>query len=195
MTEDIRIFISAALIWLFAATSPAWSADKDAAALADALKSGRAFVMMRHAIAPGFSDPDEFEIGKCETQRNLSQEGRDQSARIGRWFVSNGIVEADVHTSQWCRCRETAQLLNLGPVKDLPALNSFFENRERSASQTQELRKWLASRLPLKRPLVLVTHQVNIAALTGETTSSGETLVIAIDPKTQDLSVLGSFTE
>ncbi|MCH9808720.1 MAG: histidine phosphatase family protein [Alphaproteobacteria bacterium] len=191
----IKRVIAAVVICFISAAAPVSAADLDAAALAKALKSGDAFAIMRHAIAPGFSDPDEFEIGKCETQRNLSNEGREQSRRIGKWFKRHGINAADVFTSQWCRCRDTARLLGLGPIKDLPALNSFFENRQDGQPQTKELRRWLAARLPLKRPLVLVTHQVNISALAGTSTSSGETLIVEIGPDAQELKILGSFVQ
>ena len=85
------------------------------------------FVMIRHALAPGFGDPPEFVIGDCSTQRNLDDEGRKQALKIGRLFKSKGFKKAKIYSSQWCRCRETASMLRLGKVIDLQALNSFFE--------------------------------------------------------------------
>ena len=174
-------------------------APANAARLADALRSGAAFAITRHAIAPGFSDPAAFQIGRCETQRNLSDEGRAQARRIGAWFKTNGIVRADVFTSQWCRCRETARLLELGAPSDLPALKSFFEARERSSQQTRDLKAFLDEHFKRRSngapPLVLVTHQVNIAALVGRSTGSGETLVVRFDAETGQSEVLGGFQE
>lgn len=108
-----------------------------------ALKSGGHVALLRHAIAPGTGDPDEFTIGKCSTQRNLSEQGRAQATRIGRRFRTHGVKMARVYSSQWCRCRDTAELLRLGFVAELPILNSFFRQRERQKSQTLALREWL----------------------------------------------------
>ena len=128
------------------------------------------------------SDPPGFSLGDCQTQRNLSVAGRVQSIVIGELFRSQGIEQAQVFSSEWCRCRDTATLLELGDVKTLPALNSFFENRSVAESQTEalleRLRSWLASP---SDPVVLVTHQVNILALTQAPTTSGEILIITLE--------------
>lgn len=134
-------------------------------------------VLIRHAIAPGTGDPARFRIGDCSTQRNLSEEGRRQSRKIGQRFRNNGITSAQVFTSQWCRSRETARLLGLGEVTDLPPLNSFFSRRDREKPQMQALREWLAAR-KLDKPLVLVTHQVNITSFSGIFPASGEMVVM-----------------
>ncbi|SRR6056297_485904 len=189
----VRLLVSVSIC--LAALSASASAERSDAQLGEALKSGRAFAIMRHAIAPGFSDPDNFDVDDCATQRNLSDEGRDQARRIGKWFKSQDINAADVFASQWCRCRDTAELLGLGPVDELPPLNSFFEAREQREPQTAALKRWLKSRLPIKRPLVLVTHQVNISALVGRSTRSGETLVVGIETDSKEYEVLGGFVQ
>lgn len=152
-------------------------AHADEAALWTALRSGEHLVLMRHALAPGTGDPSSFVIDDCGTQRNLSDEGRNQARRIGARFRDNGIATARVFSSQWCRCLETAELLDLGPVEPLPALNSFFRNRERAEPQTRAVEDWIAGQ-DLAEPVVLVTHQVNVTALTGVFPASGEMLVL-----------------
>ncbi|KUO66653.1 MAG: histidine phosphatase family protein [Alphaproteobacteria bacterium BRH_c36] len=146
---------------------------------------------MRHELAPGTGDPGNFAIGDCTTQRNLDDTGRRRAAASGNRFRENGIKRADVYSSQWCRCRETAALIGLGEVRDLPALNSFYENYEVSVSQTNELKQWLGARSP-GAPLILVSHQVNIRVLTGRSTRTGEIVVgrLGADGK---ISVLGSL--
>ena len=67
----------------------------------------------------------------------------------------------------------------LGPVEDLPALNSFFRNPAQADTQTAELRQFLFGLQPGKT-VVLVTHQVNITALTGRTPASGEVFLLEI---------------
>lgn len=158
----------------------------------DALKQGQAVALIRHAIAPGLGDPPGFKIGDCTTQRNLSQEGRDQARRIGEFFLEKGVKETSVYSSQWCRCLETARLLALGPVKELPALNSFFEDRSTEETQTKQLRKFIMS-LPADKPVIMVTHQVNITALTGIVPSSGEIIILQLTQDGQG-KVLGRFT-
>ena len=43
-------------------------------------------VFMRHALAPGYGDPANFNISECETQRNLDATGIEQSKLIGATF-------------------------------------------------------------------------------------------------------------
>jgi phosphohistidine phosphatase SixA len=155
-----------------------------------ALRSGRAFVLLRHAVAPGTGDPAGMRLGDCSTQRNLSAEGRLQAQRIGALFRENGIGEAEVFSSQWCRCLDTANLLGLGPVTPQPLLNSFFGQRDKMQRQTESLRDWIRARQQAGLPLVLVTHQVNITGLTAIVPSSGE-LVFATLKDDGDVSVIG----
>ena len=156
------------------------------------LRQGRAVALIRHANAPGLGDPPGFRVGDCTTQRNLSQEGRDQARRIGEFFREKGVKETSVYSSQWCRCLETARLLALGPVKELPALNSFFEDRSTDEAQTKQIRKFITS-LPTGKPHIMVTHQVNITALTDIVPSSGEIIIFQLTQDGQG-KVLGRFT-
>ena len=157
----------------------------------EALRSGGHVALLRHAVAPGTGDPPEFALGDCASQRNLSDEGREQAQRIGARFRANGIERAAVFSSQWCRCHETATLLDLGLVTELPLLNSFFQDYERREPQTQQLRQWIAER-DTSEPLVLVTHYVNIAALTRVRPGSGELVVVRLN-EAGEISVLGSI--
>lgn len=146
-----------------------------------ALRSGDAIVLLRHALAPGVGDPDTFNLDDCSTQRNLSKEGLLQARRLGEWFRNHGIDRARVVSSAWCRCLDTARALGLGSVETLPALNSFFGTPWRTADQTQTLIDWLGQVGP-GEPLILVTHQVNITALTDVVPRSGELVVIRFNP-------------
>lgn len=143
-----------------------------------ALRSGQAIVLMRHAQAPGTGDPEGFRLGDCSTQRNLSEAGRTDARTVGALIRANGIPAARVYSSQWCRCLETARLLALGPVTEQPLLNSFFDNRGDGDRQTRGLRDWLTRQVD-GAPMILVTHQVNITALTGIFPASGELILIA----------------
>lgn len=159
------------------------------AALWSALADGSAAALMRHAFAPGTGDPPDFDLADCATQRNLDATGRDQARRTGDDFRRNGIEAATVLSSAWCRSRETAEQLGLGPVAIRPALNSFFGDRSQAAARTAGLRRILADWRG-QGPLILVTHQVNITALTGGWVRSGEIVVVSADAEARLLGRL-----
>jgi broad specificity phosphatase PhoE len=142
----------------------------------DALKQPGAIALMRHALAPGGGDPDGFTLGDCRTQRNLSDQGRDQARRIGAALRAEGIAFDAVWASEWCRSFETAELVDMGAVQARPMLNSFFGGRGDRQGQTADTIKALSQLSPEARVL-LVSHQVNITALTGVVPRSGEIIV------------------
>lgn len=137
--------------------------------------------IMRHALAPGTGDPAAFELRDCATQRNLDARGRAQAAATGQMIRDAGIRIDAVLSSQWCRCLDTARLLDLGPVIEEPALNSFFRDRARGRPQTDDLLARLAG-TPAEETLLMVTHFVNVRALLGETARSGELVVFSLEP-------------
>lgn len=146
-----------------------------AVAAADPMAAWRTpgvIALMRHATAPGTGDPSGFRLDACETQRNLSQAGRAEARSIGARLRAAGIGFYAVWTSQWCRCRDTATELGLGPAVDVPALNSFFNDCSTASAQAAETLALLAATAGQR--LLLVTHQVNITALTGVVPRSGE---------------------
>lgn len=152
------------------------------------LASGGWVMMMRHAATEaGVGDPPNFRIGDCGTQRNLSEAGRDQARRAGVAMRAAGIRIDEIRTSQWCRCRETAELA-FGAARDWPALNSFFADRSSGAGQTAEVLAY-ASSLGADRNLMLVTHQVNITALVGGFVVPGE----VVAGRTRNGAFEGSF--
>lgn len=172
--------VGALLLLVLVLAGPAWA--DHAETVWQALKTPGHVALIRHASAPGTGDPDNFQLTDCATQRNLSAEGRDQARRMGDLFRAAGIAAAEVYTSQWCRCRETAELLDLGSVTDLPAVNSFFRRPSLRTRRTQDTRAWLATQT-WDEPVVIVTHFVNIRALTGIAPGSGEIVVVRVGPK------------
>lgn len=163
-------------------------AETDEAALWAALRDGGHVALMRHAIAPGVGDPAGFRLDDCTTQRKLSAQGRAQARAIGERFRANGIATAAVFSSQWCRCIDTARELALGEVVAFPGLNSFFADRGEEARHTAAVRALIGERARSPLPLVLVTHQVNITALTGVFPASGEIIVLRVDGDTPSVA-------
>mgnify|MGYP003585098110 FL=1 len=185
MRDSGKFFSAILILLMFSFLSKAQADER----LWAALRSGTAVAMIRHAVAPGIGDPEHFRLDDCATQRNLSAEGQRQAQAIGAAFRHNGIAAAQVLSSRWCRCLDTARLLGLGTVEPFPPLDSFFSTPERSTSQTTALRERLQQDRA-GQPLVLVTHQVNITALTGVVPGSGE--MVVIKPATEGgVEVLG----
>lgn len=163
------------IVVAFLLAQPALASDDDKAWAA--LKKPGAIVLFRHAIAPGGGDPPGRTLGDCSTQRNLDEEGRAQARRIGERFRAQGVKVEAVLNSQWCRTRETARLAFPDLPKDAPAFNSFFSDRSNETVQTAAARKQLLAWRG-QGVLVVVTHQVNITALTGIFPASGEGIVL-----------------
>jgi phosphohistidine phosphatase SixA len=177
-------FLTAALAAALAQAGPA----------EDAIRAGGVVLLMRHATAPGGGDPEQFKLDDCTTQRNLSDAGRDEARRIGAHLKKLGLKPGEVLTSQWCRCRETAQLA-FGGGTDWPALNSFLRNRAGEAAQRDAVVQRVRSMKPAAAPLVLVTHQLIVTAVTGIFPESGEVVVLApaAEGKNAGFKVIGSI--
>ena len=154
----------------------------------EALKQPGTIAIMRHALAPGTGDPGIFTLGDCATQRNLDARGRMQARNTGTALAKRGIAFDQVMTSQWCRTRETAELLESGPVVEVLSLNSFFQDFTTREAQTAATLDLLTR---TEGKLMLVTHQVNISALTGRGTRSGEILVLRLSEG--QVEVIGSL--
>lgn len=170
-------FLLALCAVLFASVATAQETDPLAA-----LRQGAAVALVRHATAPGVGDPADFRLGDCSTQRDLSEVGRLEARAIGERLRSAGIAEAQVYSSQWCRCLHTAELLGLGEVVPLPILNSFFSDRSRGPGQTEALRRLIAEPDD-GPPRIFVTHQVNISALIDVVPRSGEIIVVSAEER------------
>ncbi|MBE0614350.1 MAG: histidine phosphatase family protein [Burkholderiales bacterium] len=161
--------VIAFLVTLFAREA---CAAADSLPLSELAKPGR-ILMLRHAYAPGTGDPPNFRLDDCAAQRNLDASGRAQAVALGQRLRQAGIAQARIFSSQWCRCLETARLLDIGTVSPLPALNSFYERAQERKTKVAALRGFLAELPPDGAPVVLVTHQFTINVFTDAGTPSG----------------------
>ena len=159
------------IIGALAATATSLCAEEDE--LFKMMSTGGYVLLVRHADAPGTGDPPGFRLGDCATQRNLSEEGRAQARSMGAWLRNNGIDRVRLYSSEWCRCLETAELMDLGPVAPLAGLNSFYQRQQDREPNLVRLKEFLAVQPLSANLLVLVTHQVTISALTGEFVAPG----------------------
>jgi len=148
-------------------------------------------LLMRHALAPGIGDPENFQINDCSTQRNLSAEGRLQAAEIGQWLKETKIKILRVESSRWCRAKETARLLEVGQVRLNKNLDSLFtESDIANHPQTLQIRRAIVAHRDKRGLLVMVGHYVNITALTGVGVESGAGVIVKAD-KSGRIKVLG----
>jgi phosphohistidine phosphatase SixA len=180
----LRSLLALCLVTLWASTAQAAEAEAW-----QALREGRAVLILRHANAPGLGDPAGFRLNDCRTQRNLDQAGRQQAQRWGQLLRSQGIEPLRLLSSRWCRAQDTASEMALAAVEALPELDSFFAQPRRGAEKTSQLLAQINAQ-PRGVPLVLVSHQVNITALSGIFPASGEGLILAL-PLSQPARILG----
>jgi len=172
-----RAFLAALLAW----ASLAFAADD--AKLWAQLRHGGNVLLIRHASTlPGLGDPAEFKLDDCSTQRNLSEAGREEARRIGERLKRERVPIAQVYTSPWCRCRDTA-MLAFGRAEDWAPLSSVFDLPDRDREYTERVKKRIGaySSRDMKGNIAMVTHNVNIASLTKLSVAPGEVVVVRPD--------------
>jgi phosphohistidine phosphatase SixA len=141
-------------------------------------------LLLRHTLAPGVGDPENFKLTDCATQRNLSEVGRQDAKEVGEWLKRRELKIFRVESSRWCRAKETAQLLNLGKVKLNKNLDSLFEESDiANHPATKQVRKQILNHRNKVGLLILVGHYVNIGAVTGVGVGSGEGVLVKADSK------------
>jgi broad specificity phosphatase PhoE len=157
--------------------------DKDILA---SLKEGNKLIFIRHAYAPGGGDPDNFDINDCNTQRNLSESGRQQAKNISNFFIENQINFKKVYSSEWCRCKETAKIA-FGDFETKNFLNSFFSQKfaKNRKKQMNDLNNFVDNYKD-DGNLVFVTHYVVISEALNYAPSSGE--IVVADKKFNKIS-------
>ena len=138
------------------------------------LKEGKKLIFIRHAYAPGTGDPENFNIKDCTTQRNLNNEGINESKLLNIFFLNNKISIDKVLSSEWCRCKDTA-FYAFHNYEKKSFLNSFYDKKfyHKKTKQIIELKDYI-KKWNGRNNLVLVTHYVviseilNIGALPAE---------------------------
>jgi phosphohistidine phosphatase SixA len=180
LTRRARSIWPAVLHCCLASLSLATAATADSVEL---LAQPGHVLLLRHANAPGVGDPPAMKLSDCSTQRNLDEAGRNQARALGQRLRAAGITNARVYTSELCRCRETAQLLNIGRVEALPALNSTVRLTEQErVSQIKALHAFM-EKLPRDGgPVVFVTHQVIVTGLTDRSPDSAGGVILRLLP-------------
>jgi broad specificity phosphatase PhoE len=169
-----RAACSALLALLALAASAPSFADE---ALWSQLRSGGFVIFVRHALTdPGVGDPAGFKLGDCKTERNLNAAGRAEAKRLGEAFRRERVPVSQVLSSEWCRCRDTAQIA-FGTYEAWPALNNLFGRPENVEAQRRAMIE-RASRFRGPGNLVLVSHGSTIVPVTGVSPATAEMVVM-----------------
>ena len=158
--------------------------------LINLIKDGNKLIFIRHAYAPGSGDPINFDLNDCSTQRNLNEEGINQSKKIGKFFSKNKIQIDRVLSSEWCRCKDTAKFA-FNKYTTFNALNSFYDSRfeKNKDKQVIDLKKYILD-LNSKKNIVLITHFVVISEILNISASSGEIIV-----SDKEFNIIGRYKQ
>lgn len=142
-------------------------------ALIEALRGGGFILYFRHAETDWKQTDRRHEAGwdSCDPaqMRQLSAAGRDSARRLGEALRRLRIPVGRVVASEFCRTRETARLLALGPVETSRDLvnTSHAEHAGGTEALRQRVRRLLATPPPAGTNVVLVSHG-NVFMLVAE---------------------------
>jgi broad specificity phosphatase PhoE len=172
MGSSAKVAAAVALLLLLLPAGAAQASER----LWDLLQRGGQIILIRHALTtPGTGDPPGMRLDDCSAQRNLSDEGRHDAARIGEAFRARGVTVERVLTSPWCRCIETARLA-FGAAEVWPPLGNLFGRPEQREPQVREMRSLVGQRR--SGNLVLVSHGSTIAAVIGVSLDMSEMVIV-----------------
>ena len=138
---------------------------------------------MRHALAPGFGDPENFKLDDCSTQRNLSNDGIHQAREISKKFSKYNVKFTKVYSSYWCRCYKTVKSMGLKNYQLHSGLNSFYQNHVSKKEVMKDLRDLISSLDKEQGPYLFVTHYVVIGFYTQIFMDSGGIVVHDLNSK------------
>ena len=176
------------LLIIFISLTNVIKADSKQLQILDILQKGGNLIFIRHAYAPGGGDPENFKISDCSTQRNLNDEGREQSKKIGVFFKENDIPISLVISSEWCRCKETAKIA-FKNYSTNSFLNSFYSSKfSKNKDKQVKAFNYYIKNLESEKNLIFVTHYVFISEVLNYGPSSGEIVV-----SDKNLNIIGSI--
>jgi phosphohistidine phosphatase SixA len=168
--------------------------DAQAEAAWQALMRGGHTLVFRHSIdEPGNGDPHPlYRFGDCTFQRQLVPEGRAKAERVGRLLRDRGVRIGDVLSSEWCRARDSAQLM-FGRHRTWAALNVMNPQTNPhmdAVRQSADVTARIAAHQGTDN-LVLVTHLLNIQPLLNEAPAKGDAVVVRWHAASHALVVVG----
>jgi phosphohistidine phosphatase SixA len=180
----MRALLSFTLLMLLSAVSAA-ADPRPTGELLELLKQPGHVGFMRHAWAPFEGAPKSSphaaeQLPPRDGQRNLDAFGRSDAVRVGQVLREGGVTFDFVYTSHAWRCTETAELIMRRPVENLPLINSYFADpdKTRGPAQLKYLKQFLNDTLPRGARGLMVTHGSLISDLA--TIDTGETEIVIV---------------
>jgi phosphohistidine phosphatase SixA len=140
----------------------------------EALRRGGYVIYFRHA-ATDMSQADT-DLSRCETQRNLNEQGRADSRAIGEAFRSLGVPVGQVLSSGYCRARDTAQLA-FGQAELVREISGLPQSQREE--RTAALRRLLSTPPEGGTNTMIVAHGFNITAAAQISLAEGEAAIFA----------------
>lgn len=136
--------------------------------LIEQLRKGGFVIYFRHATTEltGATESAE-DLTKCETQRQLSEAGREQATTIGKAIHVLNIPIGKVWSSPFCRCKDTANLIFGRFEIDKTLYFALKVSDEERKLQAEAMRRMLATTPPAGTNTVIVSHSANLREATG----------------------------
>lgn len=188
------LLFSLALVWSSlnqAASFPEKLADQ---ALLAQLRQGGLVIYMRHGNTDN-TRPDQapkVDLTNCDTQRPLSDSGRELSKQVGSYVREAKIPYQNPITSPMCRAKETAQLAFLSINTDEGLTYSGSMTSEEKLPVLARTRQLLSDPVPSGTNRLLVAHAPNLMDIMGYFPKEG-TLVIFQPLGNNHFTYLGSI--
>ena len=143
------------------------------------LREGGHVIFIRHGATEATQDDPRPDLADPSTQRNLSDDGRNQARQLGRAIRRLRVPVGTVLASPYARTRETAELASgrdrVRVTRD--HLNEAFPGTD-DEELAGRLRRLFATRPPAGQNTVLVSHGFNLQGATGLLIGEGESAVL-----------------
>jgi phosphohistidine phosphatase SixA len=169
--RQIALFIGlVATMSLMVPAATANAADKlaDLSSVVSELRTGGFVIYFRHGRTDQTGANDEAaDMMKCETQRNLSAEGREQATQIGKAFQALRIPVGAVTTSPFCRAKDTAKLAFGRFIVSDDLFFAIGTNASETKRFAESLRRMLSTPPAKATNAVIVSHTANLREATG----------------------------
>lgn len=156
------------LIGTVASASNAQSAGTgDPSDLVSQLQNGGLIMYVRHAATNhDEADKNISDLSRCDLQRNLSEQGKEESRTMAEAMARFEMPIGQVFSSPYCRTIDTAVMAfgRYHVVDDLRA--TFFTNKEETDRINEALRLLLSREPELGNNTVIVGHTANLDDVT-----------------------------
>jgi len=162
---------------------------QSSSAAIDAARAGGHFLVCRHAITNDFREREPVDYDDRTTQRQLDEEGEQQSVRMGEALRRLGVSFAEVVASPMHRAYRTAELMTESTVRQDPIWHTNGSNYEGAANEAR-LRA-LARPIPNQNVLIVSHIGTMTSAIPEARNRVGEGDCVVVRPLEDGHTVVG----